>query len=180
MKQKQIFTLVFIALFSALQIALEFTNQFVPSLPQGGSISYSLIPIFLASYLLGVKEGMLVGFVSSLLQFVLGMAHFYGWWSVFLDYVLPLSLCGMAGLIKNIKYKNIELPIGVIFAMVLKFIPHYLSGAFLFAEYAGDQNPYVYSLIYNLGYNIPTLILCFVLVMAIYPKLKPAFKHFDK
>lgn len=180
MKNSKIVTLVFIALFSAIQIVLEFTNQFVPSLPQGGSISYSIIAIFLASYLLGVKEGILVGFVSSILQFALGMASFYGWWSVLLDYVLPLSLCGMAGLIKNVKFKKMELPIGVIFAMVLKFIPHYLSGAVLFGEYAGDQNPYLYSLTYNLSYNIPTLIVCFILVMLVYPKLSIYFKKFDK
>lgn len=168
--------LVFIALFSALEVVLEFANTLIPSLPQGGSVSFAIIPIFLASYFLGVKEGVMVGFVSSLLQFVLGIAKFYGWWSVVLDYTLPLMLCGLCGVIKNIKFGDIELPIGVIFAMILKFIPHYLSGALLFVEYAGDQNPYFYSLWYNLSYNIPTLVVCFIIVTLIYPRLKFVFK----
>ncbi len=167
----------YIALFSAIQIILEVFNRFIPSMPQGGSVSFSLIAIFLASYLLGVKVGVLVGLISSILQFVLGITVFYGWWSMLLDYVLPLSICGLAGLFKNIRYKNIEIPVGIVWVMGIKFIFHYLSGIFLFSEYAGNQNIYLYSLVYNLGYNIVTLVVSLILVTLIYPSL---LKFFDK
>ena len=44
--------------------------------------------------------------------------------------------------------------------MILKLISHLLSGAVLFASYAPkNMNPWVYSFLYNIGYNVGTLIL---------------------
>lgn len=174
MNNKKIRVLAYMAMLIALEVVLEFINRVIPQMPQGGTVSFCLVPIFLAAYLLGTKEGLLVGFCSSLLLFVFGLATFWGWWSVALDYVIPLTVCGFAGAIKSIKLANgYELPIGIIFAMVLKFISHYLSGAVLFASYAPEgQSPYLYSLLYNAPYNIVTMIVCFILVMLLLPKFK--------
>lgn len=178
MRQNKVLFLAYVSMFAALEVLLELANKFIPSMPQGGSISFCLVPIFIASYLLGVKGGVLVGFISSILLFVSGQASFWGWWSVALDYVIPLSVCGLAALIKNIKLKNgLILPIGMILAMILKFISHYLSGAVLFASYAPEgQNPYIYSLVYNLPYNLATLIVCFILVSLLLPRLSKAIR----
>ncbi|HIU14302.1 MAG TPA: energy-coupled thiamine transporter ThiT, partial [Candidatus Fimiplasma intestinipullorum] len=43
----------------------------------------------------------------SILQFVLGIALYYGPWSVLLDYVLPLAVCGLASLIKIVRVRNV-------------------------------------------------------------------------
>ena len=54
-------------------------------------MSFDIIAIFLCSYLLGGEYALIVGVGVSLLQFVLGMAIYYGPWSVLFDYLLPVS-----------------------------------------------------------------------------------------
>ena len=103
MKEKSTKVYTFIAMFMAVTIVLSFFNQFIPSLPQGGSISFDIIAIFLCSYLIDRKYAIIVGVGVSILQFILGMAVYYGPWSVLFDYVLPLSVCGLAGYFPNIK-----------------------------------------------------------------------------
>jgi Predicted membrane protein len=171
-------TMSFMAMFIALQIVLDYAEKFIPSMPQGGSISISLIAIFLSAYLMGVGYGVLVGFCSALLQFVLGLSTYYGIWSVVLDYLLPLSLCGLAPLVKSIRInERFEFHIGILFASFLRFISHFLSGAILFAEYAPEgQHPIMYSLWYNLPHVFASGMLCLVVFTILYPRLKQAFK----
>lgn len=69
----------------------------------------------------------------------------------------------------------------LVFAVVaggcLRFICHVLSGVLFFAEYAGDQNVWLYSLVYNVSYLGPSLLatlLCALLLMPILEKAVPA------
>ena len=173
MKKSKVYQIAMIHMFIALAVVLEVINRQLPGLPQRGTLSFSICTIFLASYLLGVKEGVMVGAGAAIVLLLIGQFTFYGWWSLALDYVVPLSVCGLAGLIKNVNYKGKEYPVGIFFAMVLKFISHYLSGVLLFGEYApAGQSPYFYSLWYNASYCIPTAIVCFILVTLLLPKLK--------
>ena len=168
--------MAYMALLLAMTVVLTYVDSFVPSMPQGGDwISFAVIPIILTSYLMGVGYGVIVGSLGAVLQFVLGMAQYYGPWSVVLDYLLPLAVCGLAALIPNIKLKNGgEICIGITLSMVLKFLSHYFSGAVLFAVYAGDQNPFIYSLIYNLPYCAVTWIFSLVVVSLLFKPLKRA------
>ena len=94
------------------------------------------------------------------MQFVLGLASYYGPWSVVLDYLVPLSTLGIVGFIPNFKLGKTEVYTGIFVGMILKLISHLLSGAVLFASYAPkNMNPWVYSFLYNIGYNVGTLIL---------------------
>jgi len=145
-------------------------------MPQGGTLSTSLSAIFLCAYLMGVGYGVIVGISTCILQFVLGMANYWGFWSILLDYLLPLSICGLAPLIKSVRItKQFELHLGLIFVTLLKFIPHYLSGAILFASHAGDMNPYLYSFIYNAPYVAISGIVCLFLCGFLYPRLEKSF-----
>lgn len=169
-------TMVQLAMFMAVTIVLSYFNKFLPEMPQGGTISIDIIAIFLCAYFMGAGYGMICGVGVAILQFVLGMASYYGPWSVLLDYVLPLAVCGLAPLIPSLTIKNMTICWGVLFSMILKFISHYLSGAWLFAEYA-QGNPWIYSFGYNFYYNFGTLILSMILVPILYKGLKPAFKR---
>lgn len=170
-------TMSYIAMFMALQIVLELAFKVIPGQPNGGSITLSLLPIVFASYLLGAKAGMMVGIGSCILQFASGMALYFGPWSVALDYFIPLAICGLAVVFKNIKMGKYTLYTGIIVTMVLKFISHYLSGAWLFAEYAPEgMNSWVYSFGYNIVYCLPTLILTYVAFIVIYPRLEKIFR----
>lgn len=192
--------LTMMGLFVALEIVLEFLFKIIPGQPQGGSISVALVPILLASYLMGAGYGLLVGLASTLLQFALGLATFYGPWSLVLDYLIPVTIIGLAAAFPSFRIKvstsnthniignkNMEnahsfsfpLYIGIIIVMIIKFISHYLSGAWLFAEYApAGQSPWLYSFGYNIVYCLPTLILCYIVFALIAPSLKNTL-HFN-
>ena len=177
MKRKSTKLSTFIAMFMAVTIVLSFFNQFIPSLPQGGSISFDIIAIFLCAYLIGGKSAIIVGIGVSILQFILGMAVYYGPWSVLFDYVLPLSVCGVAGFVPNIKIGRYDLYLGVVVGMVLKCVSHFISGAFVFAMYTPEGvNPIIYSIVYNLPYNILTLVLCMFVVPILHKRLKNTIK----
>lgn len=169
-------TMAYLSMFIALQIVLQFVFNLMPGQPQGGTISLDLLPIILASYLMGSGYGLLAGFLICILHFVLGLATFYGPWSVVLDYLIPLSIVGASSLFKNINFKKYTIYTGIIITMILKFISHYLSGAWLFAEYAPEgMNPWIYSFGYNITYCLPTLIICYIAFIYVYPRLKNIF-----
>lgn len=62
---------------------------------------------------MGVGYGVIVGCLGAIMQFILGLAKYFGPWSVLLDYLLPLAVCGLAALLPNIKLKKREICIGV-------------------------------------------------------------------
>ena len=76
----------------------------------------------LCSYLMGASYGLIVSLVCVGLHFVLGLATFYGPLSVIFDYLLPMAIVGIVGLIPLIKINQIEIPIGIIIVMILKKI----------------------------------------------------------
>lgn len=168
-------TMAFMAMFTALQIVLQLAFKVIPGQPQGGSISLDLVPIILVSYLMGSGYGLLVGVMSTVLQFALGLAEFWGPWSVVLDYLVPIAIVGASAVFENIQLKNYTIYTGIIITMILKFISHYLSCAWLFAEFAPEgMNPWIHSFGYNIVYCLPTLILCYIGFVVIYPRLKNA------
>ena len=102
-------TMVQLAMFMALTIVLGYVNKIIPEMPQGGTISIDIIAIFLCAYLMGTGYGVICGVGVAILQFALGIASYWGPWSVLLDYVLPLAVCGLAGLL-TVSYTHLTLP----------------------------------------------------------------------
>ena len=154
------------AMFAAMQIVLEFLTKFTPSMPQGGNVAFSLVAIFLCSYLLGPLYGAVVGLVCCGLHFALGLATFYGPYSVAFDYVIPMVLCGVAAIVPSIKH----FPVGIVVAMVLKTISHLIAGWYQF------KTPLKGNLTYNVPYNVGTLVACVILFMILYPRLEKVLK----
>lgn len=160
----------YMAMFIALEIVLEYVDKMWPAMPQGGSLSTALIAIFLASYLMGPIYGIMVGFCTSLLQFILGLATYYGIVSALMDYVLALGVCGLASCVPSIKLGKQEFPIGILVAMLIKFALHTIAGTVAF------ETPWIDSMIYNGPYNLITAVVCLILFMLLYPSLKRAIK----
>ena len=170
-------TMAYMAMFVALQIVLQYAFSMIPNQPQGGSITLDLLPIILVSYLMGSGYGLLVGIMCTMIQFALGMASYWGPWSVVLDYLVPISIVGASSVFKNVEFKNTKIYTGIIITMILKFISHFLSGAWLFAEYAPEgMNVCVYSFGYNIIYCLPTLIICYIGFAYVYPRLKKSIR----
>jgi thiamine transporter len=157
---------------ASLCIALSFVLSYIKifKLPQGGSITLgSLIPLFIFAYTYGVKDGVIVGAIYGILQFI-QEPYIVHWAQVIIDYPLAFGALGLAGLSR----KNI--PVGMVLGGVGRLFFHVISGVIFFASYAPEgQNVLIYSLVYNLTYLLPDLILC--IVIGFIPQFKNAINR---
>ncbi len=149
-------------------------------MPQGGTVTAgSMIPILIIGLRYGLKKGILTGFIYGILQavlqgYVIHPAQFL------LDYPLAFASLGLSGLffakINDMDLKTSHkypfIAAGVIVALIGRFICHVLAGAIFFKEYAGAQNPWIYSLIYNSTYLIAELIISVVVLLLIWTALE--------
>lgn len=136
-------------------------------MPQGGSITAaSMLPLMLFSYVYGMGPGCLVGALYGVLQFIIE-PYFLSLPQMLLDYPIAFGMMGLAGLFSKMDDENLGLTAGVVLASVGRFVAAVLSGVIFFAEYAGDQNPWVYSIVYNGSYMLPECIICVILCLAV-------------
>lgn len=136
-------------------------------MPQGGSITAaSMLPLMLFSYVYGMGPGCLVGALYGVLQFIIE-PYFLSLPQMLLDYPIAFGMMGLAGLFFKMDNENLGLTVGVVLASVGRFVAAVLSGVIFFAEYAGDQNPWVYSIVYNGSYMLPECIICVILCLAV-------------
>ena len=139
------------AVIVALSQVLGYIKLF--QLPQGGSVTLNMLPIFLYCARWGFAPGMLVSFAFSLLQLLLDGAYAWGWQSVLGDYLLAYSLLGLAGLFYK---KRGGFFIGTLVGSFARFLAHFVTGATVWAEYMPDKffgmtmtSPWLYSALYN-------------------------------
>lgn len=167
--------LALVGVMIALAAALEVVVMFLPSLPQGGRISLSLLPIFVIAYKEGPVLGLLSGFIFGLVNFMLSGFQIYGvWQSFFLDYLFAFGLVGLSGFIFMInKDSRLIFISGILLGSFMRFLMHYLSGVILFGEFAPEGTPAaLYSLTYNASYMIPSALLLMVIGFLLFKQIK--------
>ena len=136
-------------------------------MPQGGSVTpASMLPLMLFAYVYGVGPGMTVGAVYGVMQFIIE-PYFLSVPQMLLDYPIAFAMVGLAGLFSKSENRALGLTAGVVLGSLGRFVAAVLSGVVFFAEYAGDQNPWVYSIGYNGAYMLPECIICVVLALAV-------------
>ena len=152
-------------------------------LPQGGSITLSMLPIFLFCSRWGFGPGMLASFAFSLLQLFLDGAYAWSWQSMLGDYIFAFTVLGFAGLFSK---KRFGFFYGTLLGSALRFLVHYLIGVFVWGVYMPDEffgmtmtSPWFYSLLYNGSYMLPSIILCVVVFALLYKPLKKYFTSAD-
>ena len=145
------------------------------SLPNGGSITLNMLPIFIFCARWGFGPGMLASFSLSLLQLLLDGAYAWGWQSIIGDYIVAYSLLGVAGLFH--KYKN-GFFIGMAAGGFARFLAAWYVGAVVWGEYMPESffgmtmvSPWVYSALYNGSYLLINICLCLVLGLLLWKKL---------
>ena len=139
-------------------------------MPEGGSISLLMLPIVVYALRWGLGQGLLAGFALGILDFFLDGGFAIGWQSILGDYVIALTLLGLAG----IGHKK-GLP-GIVAGSILgclgRFLSIWVTGATLWGEYMYDiyglpmNNEFVYSFLYNLPVLISgvlAVLICVVL-----------------
>jgi thiamine transporter len=162
----------------ALASVLSLVKLF--AMPQGGSVTAaSMLPILFVALAFGPAWGMGIGAVYGLLQFVIEpySAH---WASIILDYPLAFGLLGLAGFFALPKATRLEerqilrrlggihwpmVIVAVVTGMLGRTISHVISGIVFYASYAGDQNPLIYSLVYNLSYMVPEAVITLIILV---------------
>ncbi|MFI3325321.1 MAG: energy-coupled thiamine transporter ThiT [Clostridia bacterium] len=155
------------AVFLALGTALSFVK--IWNMPMGGSVTLlSMLPIALVSITYGLKWGFTCSFLYSLIQLGFGISidGVLGWGLTpvvliacfVFDYLLAFTAIGLAGLFR--KKGVVGICAGIFIALAIRFASHWVSGAFLFAEWMPEQwsSPYLYSIVYNGAYMLPEII----------------------
>lgn len=182
MKQKNSNTLflVEIAVFSALAYLLDFVSALLnfKIWPQGGSISFAMVPIFLMAFRWGIKGGLLTGFLLGLLQFILGFSQIYTIVQGLVDYGVAFTVVGLAGIFAKQVKKSLEenkksqwmtyVILGTFLGSTFRYLAHVYSGIVFFGEYAPEGQPVaIYSLIYNGTYMLPSFIISAIILILI-------------
>ena len=162
------------AIFIALAQVLSYLKLF--ELPQGGSITIEMLPIFLYCARWGFGPGMLASFAYSILQAVLSSTYAWTWQSLIGDYLLAFTVLGFAGACSKLKDGFF---IGTVVGCVCRFIVHFISGITIYKIYEPTElfnstftNPYLYSAVYNGSYVFIDMALCLVITALIYKPLK--------
>ena len=152
------------AIFVAMAQVISYLKLF--ELPNGGSITVGMLPIFLYCARWGFGPGMMASFVFSVLQLLLDGAYAWGWESMIGDYIVAFTVLGVAGLFSRQKGGFF---IGIAAGCAARFLVAYVVGATIWAEYMPDvffgmtmTTPWFYSAVYNGSYIVIDMILCLV------------------
>ena len=160
--------------------------------PLGGGLTIcSMLPLVLISWRYGVGRGLIAAVAYSLLQLLLGMNNVQYAASalmaagiILLDYVVPYTLIGLAGMFKGrMKDPRLGLVLGIAVTFTLRFLCHFVTGWWiwdaLWPNEFGWASPF-YSLAYNGSYMGAELVLTSVVAWILYSTpLKPYFDGED-
>lgn len=186
MKNKNVIFITETAIMLALSTVLSIFKVY--QAPLGGGVTLgAMLPVMYISFRYGVVRGVACGFVYSVIQLIQGLGNLtyvptaigtFG--CIVLDYILPYTLIGLAGLFYKKDGTNRQRIIGAVagvaFACVLRFACHFFGGAVIWYEITkeGEWNKYVktvgmwmYSFVYNISYLGPDAAIDIVLAAGI-------------
>lgn len=185
MKNKQILFITEAAIMLALSTVLSFVKLY--QAPLGGAVTLcSMLPVMYISFRYGVARGVACSFVYSVIQLLQGLGNVTCFPTavgmigcIALDYILPYTLIGLAGLFYKKDGTNLQRIIGAVagvaFACALRFACHFFGGAVLWYEmtkeggnsYANKVGMWMYSFVYNISYLGPDAAIDIVLAAGI-------------
>lgn len=170
MKSKKITVLVEGAVMVALATVLSYIRVY--KLAWGGSITLlSMLPIVVFSIKRGLKSGLAVSFVYSLVQLFQGITDgLFGWGlsgamlvgCILFDYIFAFTVLGLAGIFR--KKGLIGWIVGIVIAMTLRYACHTMTGIVIWKSLGPlwdgftPDSFWIYSLLYNGSYMIPEII----------------------
>lgn len=151
----------------ALSVVLSFVE--IWKMPMGGGITLlSMLPVCLIAVKYGIGGALPTAFLYSVIQFAIGFASGNVFvycttavtWIVCMlfDYIVPFTVLGFSGIFKK-KFGNIGIIAGIALMIAIRFVCHYITGVYIWGQWAEGMSPYLYSLIYNIQYMLPECIL---------------------
>jgi thiamine transporter len=160
-----------IALATVLSIIVIYT------MPQGGSITpASMVPLILFAFKWGVGPGLLAGLGYGAIQAILPGAYVLHPVQFLLDYPLAFACLGLAGLFRS---KPWGVYPGAVLGILMRFVCHLLSGVVFFASYAGEQNVWIYSALYNGSFLGVELAISLAVLVVLYVALPKKYLYLE-
>ena len=154
------------ALCVALSVVFSYLKIF--RMPQGGSITLEMAPLFFYAYRHGIGWGIMAGALSGVFQLI-----FEGYVvhpvQAFLDYPAAFACLGIAGIFGQ---STPGIVAGTVMASVARLFCHVLSGVIFFAAYAPEgANVWLYSIVYNGTFMVPSVLISAALALALWKKI---------
>ncbi len=161
----------------ALAVVLGVISDLIPGLkmPNGGSFSLSMLPLFIFSLRRGAINGSLVGLTYGIINFLIdGLIIHIG--SIFFDYLIPFSLLGLVSGLFSKKATKGYIHCSVIAVLLggfIRYLLHSISGVIFFADYTptGMHAVYYSFIYYNLPYMLISTIASLFLVVVLHKRL---------
>lgn len=155
--------LVYIGMYTTLFMVVDYMTNTIAffRMPNGGTIGLSTLVLLVASYQLGWKKGVLISWLSIVVQFITGPMYIPHILGLLLDYVLAFSVYGLASQFPNYGYVYT----GVFITNIIRYLFHSIGGVLVW------ETDLIASFIYNATYMLPTMLLGFILVPIIHKRL---------
>ena len=135
-------------------------------LPNGGSVTLSMLPIFVYCVRWGFVPSIPVSLVFGFLQLLADGGFAIGWQSMLGDYLIAFGVLCLGGLCWRMKGGFYW---GAVVGSLARFLVHYVVGATIWASYMPPEffgmtmtSPWFYSLLYNGSYMAIDLALVLV------------------
>lgn len=151
-------------------------------MPQGGSYSLEMLPIFVLALMRGPAIGVTAGALYGVVDYVLEPFYVHPV-QVLLDYPVAFGLLGLAGLFAarwhtlmaegrtGAGLARAVVP-GVALGALGRYLAHVLSGLVFFASYAPEnQSALVYSAVYNV-FVLASAVVCSIVLVSVLPPLE--------
>lgn len=184
MRSERTLVLTEIALAIALAAVLNmpFLRVQLPFNLAGGTISLCMLPIFVVALRRGLVPGLIAGVLyggvdAMLNPYIVHPVQFL------LDYPVAYGFVGLAGLATAAWRKAALDPTkrwgalvgGLSIGVAARFAAHWLSGVVFFGSYAPEGQPvWLYSLVYQSTYLLPSFALTMAAALVVFPALEKA------
>jgi thiamine transporter len=180
MSKRQLVVLVEISLTLALAVVLGTLKLW--QMPQGGSISLGMLPVFILALRRGPWVGVAAGALAGLLGLIIEPPYVVHPVQFLLDYPFAFAAVGLAGAfagawssaaLRGAWGRGIALAIvpGVLVGSLVRYAMHVTSGVIYFASFAEGQPVFTYSAIYN-SFVLISAALCVAAAFVIMPVLE--------
>lgn len=125
----------------------------VGRMPQGGSVSLQMLPLFVVALRWGGVPGMVAGLLFSGVKLMYDPSIVHPIQAI-IDYPLAFSAIGVAGFLRD---KPLA---GILAGGLSRFFLHFMGGVVFFGHYAPEgMSAFMYSLSYNLTYMGPEIVI---------------------